>query len=51
MLPMRLFGSRPFSAGNAAIFFLWGPALGSVFFLAQFLQIGLHYTRLAAGSG
>jgi EmrB/QacA subfamily drug resistance transporter len=49
MLPMRLFGSRAFSSGNAAIFFLWGSALGSVFFLAQFLQIGLHYTPLAAG--
>jgi len=34
MLPMRLFGSRAFSAGNAAIFFLWASALGSVFFLA-----------------
>src|SRR5215470_4971113 len=27
MLPMGLFGSRPFSAGNAAIFLLWGSAL------------------------
>src|SRR5215470_10956236 len=34
MLPMRLFCSRPFSAGNAAIFLLWGSALGAVFFLA-----------------
>jgi len=49
MLPMRLFGSRAFAAGNAAIFFLWASALGSVFFLAQFLQIALHYTPLAAG--
>jgi EmrB/QacA subfamily drug resistance transporter len=49
MLPMRLFRSPPFASGNAAIFFLWGSALGSVFFLAQFLQIGLHYTPLAAG--
>src|SRR5215472_12677900 len=49
MLPMRLFGSRLFSAGNAAIFFLWGSGLGSVFFLAQFLQVALHYTPLAAG--
>jgi EmrB/QacA subfamily drug resistance transporter len=49
MLPMRLFGSRAFSSGNAAIFFLWGSGLGIVFFLAQFLQIGLHYTPLAAG--
>ena len=49
MLPMRLFRSRAFSSGNAAIFFLWGSALGSVFFLAQFLQIALHYTPLATG--
>jgi MFS family permease len=49
MLPMRLFGSRPFAAGNAAIFFLWGSALGAVFFLAQFLQLALHYSPLAAG--
>ena len=49
MLPMRMFRSRPFTAGSAAIFFLWGSALGSVFFLAQFLQIGLHYDPLAAG--
>src|SRR5215472_18867594 len=49
MLPMRLFGSRTFSSGNAAIFFFWGSALGSVFFLAQFLQIALHYSPLAAG--
>src|SRR5215831_15059613 len=49
MLPMRLFRSRAFSSGNAAIFFLWGSALGSVFFLTQFLQITLHYTPLAAG--
>ena len=49
MLPMRLFGSRPFAAGNAAIFLLWSSALGAVFFLAQFLQIALHYDPLAAG--
>jgi EmrB/QacA subfamily drug resistance transporter len=49
MLPMRLFGSRPFAAGNVAIFFMWGSVLGAVFFLAQFLQIALHYSPLAAG--
>jgi EmrB/QacA subfamily drug resistance transporter len=31
MLPMRLFRSHPFSAGNAAIFFHWGSALGALF--------------------
>jgi len=51
MLPMRLFRSRPFSAGNAAIFFHWGSALGALFFMAQFLQAGLGYGPLAAGLG
>jgi EmrB/QacA subfamily drug resistance transporter len=51
MLPMRLFRSRPFSAGNAAIFFHWGSALGALFFMAQFLQTGLGYGPLTAGLG
>jgi predicted MFS family arabinose efflux permease len=49
MLPMRLFASRAFSVGNAAIFLLWGSALGSLFFMAQFLQTGLHHGPLGAG--
>jgi EmrB/QacA subfamily drug resistance transporter len=49
MLPMRLFASRPFSAGNAAVFFHWGSAFGAVFFMSQFLQSGLGYGPLAAG--
>jgi MFS family permease len=49
MLPMRLFGSRSFAAGNAAVFFHWGSALGAVFFMAQFLQSGLGYGPLEAG--
>jgi EmrB/QacA subfamily drug resistance transporter len=51
MLPMRLFRSRPFSAGNAAMFFHWGSALGALFFMAQFLQIGLGFGPLEAGLG
>ena len=51
MLPMRLFRSRAFSAGNAAVFFHWGSALGAVFFMAQFLQAGLGYGPLQAGLG
>jgi EmrB/QacA subfamily drug resistance transporter len=51
MLPIRLFASPAFSAGNAAIFFSWGSALGALFFLAQFLQSGLHYSPLRAGLG
>jgi EmrB/QacA subfamily drug resistance transporter len=49
MLPMRLFRSRPFAGGNAAIFFHWGSALGALFFMAQFLQTGLGFTPLEAG--
>jgi EmrB/QacA subfamily drug resistance transporter len=49
MLPPRLFQSRAFSAGNVAVFFHWGSALGAVFFMAQFLQVGLGYGPLHAG--
>jgi EmrB/QacA subfamily drug resistance transporter len=49
MLPMRLFRSRAFSAGNAAIFFQWASALGALFFMAQFLQTALGYGPLGAG--
>jgi EmrB/QacA subfamily drug resistance transporter len=49
MLPMTLFRARPFAAGNAAMFFLWGSGLGGLFFVAQFLQSGLGYGPLAAG--
>jgi EmrB/QacA subfamily drug resistance transporter len=49
MLPMTLFRGRPFAAGNAAMFFLWGSGLGGLFFMAQLLQNGLGYEPLAAG--
>jgi EmrB/QacA subfamily drug resistance transporter len=49
MLPMRLFRSRAFSAGNAAIFFLNATMAGSIFFTAQFLQITLGYGPFDAG--
>ncbi|HEX8053725.1 MAG TPA: MFS transporter, partial [Thermoleophilaceae bacterium] len=51
MLPLRLFRSRAFSAGNVAIFFHWGSALGAVFFMAQFLQVVLGYGPLKSGLG
>jgi EmrB/QacA subfamily drug resistance transporter len=51
MLPMRLFRSRAFSAGNAAIFFLNAALTGAVFLMAQFLQVGLGHRPLAAGLG
>jgi EmrB/QacA subfamily drug resistance transporter len=49
MLHMRFFRSRAFSAGNAAIFFLFGSLFTAVFFLAQFLQTALGYGPLDAG--
>jgi EmrB/QacA subfamily drug resistance transporter len=49
MLPMRLFRSRAFSAGNAAIFFTLASLFGAVFFFAQLLQTALGYGPLDAG--
>jgi EmrB/QacA subfamily drug resistance transporter len=49
MLPMRLFRSRAFSAGNAAIFFTLASLFGAVFFFAQMLQTALGYGPLEAG--
>jgi EmrB/QacA subfamily drug resistance transporter len=49
MLPMRLFRSRAFSAGNASGFLLYGSIFGTAFFLPQFLQVALHYSPLKAG--
>jgi EmrB/QacA subfamily drug resistance transporter len=49
MLPTRLFRSRAFSAGNAAIFFTLASLFGAVFFFAQMLQTGLGYGPLEAG--
>jgi EmrB/QacA subfamily drug resistance transporter len=51
MLPMRLFRSRAFSAGNATIFFLNAALTGGVYLMAQFLQVGLGHRPLAAGLG
>jgi EmrB/QacA subfamily drug resistance transporter len=51
MLPMRLFRSRAFAAGNATIFFLNASLTGGVYVMAQFLQVGLGHRPLAAGLG
>jgi EmrB/QacA subfamily drug resistance transporter len=49
MLPLRLFASRGFSAGNTAIFF-WSAAVGgTVFFMAQYLQTVLGHGPLGTG--
>jgi EmrB/QacA subfamily drug resistance transporter len=49
MLPLGLFRSRAFSAGNAAMFLTLASLFAAVFFLAQFLQNGLGYGPLGAG--
>jgi EmrB/QacA subfamily drug resistance transporter len=49
MLPLRLFRSRAFSAGNAAIFLLNGSLTAAIFFMAQFQQTALGQDPLEAG--
>ena len=49
MLSMALLHSRPFTAGNAAIFCILGSGLGGLFFVSQLLQNGLGYGPLSAG--
>ncbi|MBO9521490.1 MAG: DHA2 family efflux MFS transporter permease subunit [Nocardioidaceae bacterium] len=49
MLPMGLFRSRAFSAGNAAIFLTLGSLFTLVFFYAQFLQVAQGEGPLGAG--
>jgi len=51
MVPMRLFSSRAFAAGNAAGFCMFAVLFGMVFFMAQFLQTGLGFGALSAGLG
>ncbi len=49
MVPMHFFRSRAFSAGNTAHFLLQASLIGTVFFLAQFLQTAQGYGPLGAG--
>lgn len=49
MLPLTFFRSRAFSSGNAASFFLYASLFGTLFFLAQFLQVAQGYGPLGAG--
>jgi len=49
LLPLRLFRSRAFSAGNASAFLMYASLLGAVFFVAQYLQTALGYGPLGAG--
>jgi EmrB/QacA subfamily drug resistance transporter len=49
MLPMSFFRSRTFSSATAASFLMFATLYGSVFFIAQFMQVGLGYEPLDAG--
>ncbi|HEY2595913.1 MAG TPA: DHA2 family efflux MFS transporter permease subunit, partial [Chloroflexota bacterium] len=49
MIPMRLFRSRAFSAGNAASFLFTAALYGTLFFATQFLQTAQGYTPLQVG--
>jgi MFS family permease len=49
MLPTRFFGSRAFSATNAASLAMYFGMFGSIFLLAQFLQVVQGYSPLEAG--
>jgi EmrB/QacA subfamily drug resistance transporter len=49
MIPLRLFRSSAFAAGNATAFLYTGAIYGSLFFLPQFLQVVQGYSPLATG--
>src|SRR6516225_6316736 len=49
MLPLRLFRSRGFSVTNAASLLMFFGMFGSIFLIAQFLQVVQHYSPLEAG--
>ena len=49
MLPLRLFRSRGFTITNAASLLMFFGMFGSIFLLAQFLQVVQGYSPLQAG--
>ncbi|MEU3985146.1 MFS transporter [Streptomyces sp. NPDC026672] len=49
MLPTPLLRERTFAAGNLSALLLTASLFGTVFFLAQYLQIALRYSPLEAG--
>src|SRR6516165_390058 len=49
MLPMHLFRSRGFTITNAVSLLMFFGMFGSIFLLAQFLQVVQHYSPLQAG--
>jgi EmrB/QacA subfamily drug resistance transporter len=49
MLPLHLFRSRSFTLTNTASLLMFFGMFGSIFLLAQFLQVVQHYSPLQAG--
>jgi EmrB/QacA subfamily drug resistance transporter len=49
MLPLALFRDRTFASANAVSFFMYAALFGTLFLMAQFLQIALGYSPLGAG--
>jgi EmrB/QacA subfamily drug resistance transporter len=49
MLPMNFFRSRTFTSATAASFLMFATLYGAVFFITQFMQVGLGYEPLDAG--
>jgi EmrB/QacA subfamily drug resistance transporter len=49
MFPLRLFSNRTFAASALVSLLLYAALYGTVFFLAQYLQVGLGYSALDAG--
>jgi EmrB/QacA subfamily drug resistance transporter len=49
MLPLQLFRSRGFAVTNLASLLMFFGMFGSIFLLAQFLQVVQHYSPLQAG--
>jgi EmrB/QacA subfamily drug resistance transporter len=49
VLPLRLFRSRGFTMTNIASLLMFFGMFGSIFLLAQFLQVVQHYSPLQAG--
>ena len=49
MIPMSFFRSRAFSAGNLAIFAVFGSLFAEVYFFSQLLQSAMGYDALGAG--
>jgi EmrB/QacA subfamily drug resistance transporter len=49
MLPLHMFRSRAFTVTNVASLLMFLGMFGSIFLLAQFLQVVQHYSPLQAG--